>query len=422
MGLPMFSMTTRDSPAECDCCVLQFIVPPRRLLSMTAAYTTQRDPAYASVGAGREARALAQWLQRADVRVDGSRPWDILIRDPRTFVRILTEGSLGAGESYMDGWWDCERLDEMLFRVFRAQLDQTTPRLASQWLRLLALVRNPQSPRRAFQIGRAHYDLGDDLFRAMLGPRMIYSCAYWGSEDDLGRAQERKLDLVCRKLGLERGMRVLDIGCGWGGAARYAAERYGVSVVGITVSQHQAEAAREHCRGLPVEIRLQDYRSPLESRPFDRIFSIGMFEHVGVRNYRVYLETVRRLLAPDGLFLLHTIGTNLSVTATDPWIERYIFPNSMLPSAAQIAAATDGRWVIEDWHGFGPHYDRTLLTWQKNFDEAWPLLRARYGEAFRRMWNFYLLSSAAAFRARRNQLWQILLSPRGIVGGCAAIR
>ena len=315
-----------------------------------------------------EQRALSELLARADVAIGGSRPWDIVVHDERLFRCVMARGSLGAGESYMDGWWDCEQLDEMVFRVRRAQLEQHLPS-SDLWLALLAKLRNPQSRRRAFVIGQRHYDIGDDLYARMLDRRMIYSCGYWRAAADLDQAQEHKLDLVCRKLGLERGMRVLDIGCGWGGAAQFAVERYGVSVTGITVSENQAAAARERCRGLPVEILLQDYRS-LQGK-FDRIFSLGMFEHVGVRNYRTYLNKVRELLAPDGLFLLHTIGSNVSDTTADPWIDKYIFPNSMLPSMAQIAAAAERIWVIEDWHDFGVDYDRTLLCWSRNIESGW---------------------------------------------------
>ncbi len=367
-----------------------------------------------------EHRVLAQLLAPADVELGGSRPWDIVVHDSRMPARVLAHGTLGAGESYLDGWWDCERLDEMLTRVLRAGLDRSLRSARVLQTVLLAKLRNPQSRRRAFIVGREHYDIGDDLFERMLDRRMIYSCAWWRDACDLDAAQEGKLDLVCRKLGLERGMRVLDIGCGWGGAARFAAERYGVTVTGITVSKHQAAAATGRCRGLPVEILLEDYRR-LKGR-FDRIWSLGMFEHVGVRNYRAYLRKARELLAPDGLFLLHTIGSNRSVTATDPWIEKYIFPNSMLPSLAQIGRALEPLWVVEDLHGFGPHYDRTLLAWHQNFENGWPELAARYGERFRRMWRYWLLSSAAAFRARRNQLWQFVLSPDGVPGGYEAVR
>ena len=370
-------------------------------------------------------RAFAELMARAGVTIDGTEPWDLQVHDERMFRRVLAQGSLGAGESYMDGWWDCERLDEMLYRIFQAQIDSDLPSLRQAFAGLRARLLNPQSPRRSFTVGKQHYDIGDDLYERMLDARMIYSCGYWRAARDLeardlDAAQEAKLDLVCRKLGLESGMRVLDIGCGWGGAAQFAAQRYGVNVTGITISRHQAEAARERCRGLPVNILLEDYRSL--TGQFDRIFSLGMFEHVGARNYSTYLQTVRRLLASDGLFLLHTIGSNVSLTANDPWIERYIFPNSMLPSMAQIAQAAEGSWVIEDWHNFGIDYDRTLLCWHERFERRWPEIAAKYGERFRRMWRFWLLSSAAAFRARSNQLWQIVMSPHGVPGGYTEVR
>jgi cyclopropane-fatty-acyl-phospholipid synthase len=356
----------------------------------------------------------------ADVRFDGERPWDITVHDPRLFRRIAAQGSLGLGEAYMDGWWDCERLDELFDRLLSAQLDRraSMPRLLA--LAMRARLTNPQRASRAFEIGRHHYDIGNDLYRRMLDRRMIYSCGYWRDAGDLDAAQEAKLDLVCRKLQLAPGQRVLDIGCGWGGAAAFAAERYGVEVVGVTVSERQVELARETCAGLPVDIRLQDYRDVDER--FDRVYSIGMFEHVGSRNYRTYFEVVRRCLPEDGLSLLHTIGSSVSVTTTDPWIGRYIFPNSMLPSAQQIGGAIERLFVIEDWHSFGADYDTTLMGWHRNFAAAWPELRERYGERFGRMWRYFLLACAGSFRARKNQLWQIVLSPRGVRGGYRAPR
>lgn len=372
------------------------------------------------MGADSYRRAFVALMARAGIAVDGSAPWDIRVVDQRVFRRVMAQGSLGAGESYMDGWWECSQLDEMFRRIFEAQLDFELPSLREVLATLRARLFNPQTPRRAFKVGERHYDIGDDLYQRMLDPRMIYSCGYWRVAQDLNAAQEAKLDLVCRKLGLERGMRVLDIGCGWGGAAQFAAERYGVHVTGITISQNQAEAARERCRGLPVSIQLEDYRSL--SGEFDRIFSLGMFEHVGVRNYRTFFDTVRRLLTREGLFLLHTIGSNSSHGANDPWVERYIFPNSMLPSMAQIANGVEGLWIIEDWHSFGFDYDRTLMCWHDNFELHWHEIAHQYGERFRRMWRFWLLGSAAAFRTRRNQLWQIVLSPHGVAGGYCEVR
>jgi cyclopropane-fatty-acyl-phospholipid synthase len=363
---------------------------------------------------------MERLLALADIRIDGGRPWDIQVHHHDFYARVIAEGSLGLGESYMDGWWDCARLDELVHRFAGAHLDSSVIRWAD-WLHIIKTrLFNRQVRSRAFRIGQHHYDVGNRLFGLMLDKRLIYSCGYWKDATTLDEAQEAKLDLVCRKLGLQPGMRVLDIGCGWGGAARFAAERYEVEVVGITVSQEQYRFATEYCQGLPVEIHLQDYRDM--TGHFDRIFSIGMFEHVGYKNYARYMRVVRQCLKDDGLFLLHTIGGNRSVTNTDPWIDRYIFPNSMLPSARQISAAIEGLFVLEDWHNFGADYDKTLMQWFRNFHDNWKALKQHYDERFHRMWKYYLLTCAGAFRAREIQAWQIVLSPHGVAGGYRASR
>lgn len=354
-------------------------------------------------------------LNQADIRINGNRPWDIRVENDHFYRALLCQGSLGLGESYMAGWWDSPCLDQFFFRVLRAGLDRQVRSRSWLYDSLKARLCNLQKPSRAFTIGRHHYDIGNDLYKHMLDRQMVYSCAYWEDAETLDQAQEAKLHLVCHKLGLEPGMRLLDIGCGWGGTARFAAEHYGVEVVGVTVSAQQVSYGRQICRGLPVDIRLQDYRD-LDER-FDRIVSIGMFEHVGFKNYATYMKVAKRCLKDDGLFLLHTIGGNRSQTRTDPWIARYIFPNSMLPSARQIGSALEGHFVIEDWHNFGPDYDRTLLHWFANFHDAWDTLKERYDDHFYRMWKYYLLASAGAFRARSTQLWQLLLSPLGLLGG-----
>lgn len=359
-------------------------------------------------------RKIEPLLEGADIRIGGDRPWDVAVHDDRFFAHVLGHGSLGAGEAYMDGWWDCPQLDELCARILRARLNLNLRGRHLLLPYLKARLLNLQTPARSFQVGQRHYDIGNDLYQAMLDQRMIYSCGYWRNAANLDEAQEAKLDLCCRKLGLEPGMSLLDIGCGWGGTLRFAVQRYGVKGVGVTVSKEQAKLAEETCSGLPVEIRLQDYRA-LDGR-FDRILSIGMFEHVGVKNYPIFMQTVKRCLVPDGRFLLHTIGRSSSAARNDPWIERYIFPNSMLPSAKQITTAAEGHFVLEDWHAFGQHYDRTLMAWHANFNEAWSDLKAHYDERFYRMWTFYLLTSAGSFRARANQLWQVLFSFNGIEG------
>lgn len=358
-------------------------------------------------------------LKEADILVNGSRPWDLKIHDERAFDRTLAHGSLGFGESYMDGWWDCEAIDQMLTRVFTSNIDKHVRNWRMLAYVLAARTRNAQRKSKAFEIGERHYDVGNDLYKHMLDPRMVYTCGYWKDATDLASAQEAKLDLVCKKIGLKPGMRVLDIGCGWGSFAIYAAQKYSVEVVGITVSKEQITLATKRASGLPVEFRLEDYRDVTGT--FDRIVSLGMFEHVGYKNYRTYMKMAHRLLPDEGLFLLHTIGGNKSVHATDPWIEKYIFPNSMLPSIAQIGSSIEGLFVMEDWHNFGTDYDKTLQQWYANFERSWPELADHYGERFHRMWRFYLLSSAATFRARKNQLWQIVLSKGGLKNGIKTV-
>lgn len=356
---------------------------------------------------------IADLLAQADVHIDGSAPWDIQVHHPDFYRRVLTRGSLGLGEAYMDGLWDAPQLDEFFHRVLRAELNERLGGLHRARILLAALgnlLVNRQSSRRAFQVGERHYDIGNDVFDSMLDPSMNYSCAYWAAADNLDQAQQHKMDLICRKLELQPGERLLEIGCGWGGLAEYAARHYGVEVLGITISHEQLALARQRCAGLPVEIALMDYRELRGG--FDKAVSVGMFEHVGEKNYAHYFDAVNRAISDDGLFLLHTIGSDQTSSYTDPWIDKYIFPNGRLPSARRLTEALEGRFLIEDWHNFGQDYDRTLMAWHANFERAWPLLAGRYGERFFRMWSYYLLSCAGLFRSRQGQLWQIVLSKR----------
>lgn len=370
---------------------------------------------------GRPARnILADLLARADVRLNGDRPWDIRAGHPQLAGRLLAHGALGLGESYMDGWWDCDQIDELARRLVGADLNHIIRSPKELIDCLQARCMNRQCRSRAWLVGRHHYDIGDDLYRSMLDDKMLYSCAYWRDADDLDAAQEAKLELIAGKLRLQPGMKVLDIGCGWGGSAWYLARNHGVTVTGVTISKNQAAAASELCRGLPVDIRLEDYRN-LTGR-FDRIFSVGMFEHVGYKNHKPFMRIVRDLLGEDGIFLLHTIGSNRKSVRTDPWIERYIFPGSTIPSPSQIATACEGLFILEDWHNFGVDYDKTLMQWHRNFEAAWPRLADRYNERFYRMWRYYLLSCAGSFRARKNQLWQLVLSPSGLKNGYQSVR
>jgi cyclopropane-fatty-acyl-phospholipid synthase len=361
-------------------------------------------------------------LALAGVTINGANPWDIKVTNDDFYRRALTEGELGVGESYMDKWWDTEKIDEFIFRVLNAQLDEKIKRKFSILLRLFsARLYNMQSKRRAYIVGEKHYDLGNDLFQNMLDKRMNYSCAYWKDADNLDEAQENKLELICRKIYLEPGMHILDIGCGWGAFGKYVAEKYDVKVTGITVSKEQMTLANELCKGLPVDIRLMDYRQ-LKER-YDRIVSVGMIEHVGYKNYRTFFEIANKCLKEDGLFLLHTIGTNTSENSLGLWSEKYIFPNGMLPSIGQIGKAIENLFIMEDWHSFGQDYDKTLMAWYHNFEMNWGKIKSQYPERFYRMWKYFLLSSAGSFRSRkRSQLWQIVLSKNGVRGGYQSVR
>jgi len=363
---------------------------------------------------------IEKLLSLADVKINGERPWDIQVKNEKLFDRVLAQGSLGFGEAYMDGWWESEQLDEMINKLLAADLDKKVQPWQFVFPYMKSKLVNLQKGKRAFNIGEKHYDIGNDLYSRMLGERMVYTCGYWKEAMNLDDAQEAKLDLVCKKIGLKAGDRVLDIGCGWGSFAKFAAEKYGASVVGITVSKEQLVLAKKMCEGLPVELRLQDYRDVNEK--FDHIVSLGMIEHVGHKNYRTYMKVVRKNLKDDGLFLLHTIAGNQSTTGTNAWIDKYIFPDSMLPSAKQLTSAFEGLFVMEDWHSFGIYYDKTLMSWFQNFDATWPEIKDKYSERFYRMWKFYLLSCAGSFRCRKNQLWQIVLSPNGVRGGYESIR
>ncbi len=366
-----------------------------------------------------------EWVEEiikpTGIKINGSNPWDVKIINPNFYNRVKTQGSLGLGESYMDGWWECNKLDDFFYRILSADIPN---QVGLSFPLIFAIIKanlfNLQAVRRAFQVGEKHYDTGNDLFSKMLGKTMAYSCGYWKNAKNLDEAQEAKLDLICRKLNLKKGQTVLDIGCGWGSFAYYAAKNYKVKVVGITISKEQIKFAENLCKGLPVDFRLQDYREINEQ--FDHIVSVGMFEHVGQKNYKTFMKIARRCLKENGLFLLHTIGSPKSTHTTDPWINKYIFPNGSLPSLKQISTSAENLFIVEDVHNFGADYDKTLMAWHENFVNSWPNLKDAYKDRFYRMWNYYLLSCAGAFRARSSHLWQIVLSPHGVEGGYKSVR
>ena len=366
-------------------------------------------------------KIIGDLLALADIKLQGDRPWDIQVKNEAFYSRVLAGASMALGESYMDAWWQVKDLAEFFNKLLSANLDDVVRQNKQLLFDLLkSRLFNRQSKKRAWQVGEQHYNIGNELYKNMLDKRLVYTCGYWAKADNLDQAQEDKLDLVCRKIGLKAGDKVMDIGSGWGSFAKFAAEKYGASVIGYNVSSEQVSLSRELCRGLPVEFKLKDYREADEK--VDHIVSLGMIEHVGYKNYRQYMKVVERCLSDKGLFLLQTIGSNKSVTYADPWIEKYIFPNGMLPSIKQLASAMEGLFVMEDWHSFGAYYDRTLLAWYDNFFKNWGKIKNNYDDRFFRMWQYYLLVFAGSFRSRKNQLWQIVLSKHGVPGGYKSIR
>ncbi len=370
---------------------------------------------------GKHYKIVKSLLDYAGIEINGSKPDDIIIYDKRFYKSVVNGGELGLGESYMEGWWDSPNPDQFLTKLLNANLQEKVKKSIPTiiWI-MFSKIYNFQSSGRAKIVGKKHYDLGNDLYQIMLDKRMNYSCAYWHSADNLDHAQEQKLELVCKKLQLKEGMEVLDLGCGWGAFGKYAFEKYGVETTGVTVSKKQKELGEKLCQGLPVSFHLMDYRKI--TGKFDRIVSLGMLEHVGYKNYNTYFDTVAQHLKEDGIALVQTIGSNNSVTTTSAWFDKYIFPNGMLPSIAQIGRAIEKKLIVEDWHNFGPYYDLTLMQWHRNFNKNWNKIKNQYDHRFFRMWNYYLLSSAASFRSRFNQLWQIVLTKKGLKGGMEHIR
>ncbi|MDP4038442.1 MAG: cyclopropane fatty acyl phospholipid synthase [bacterium] len=366
-------------------------------------------------------------LNLADIKVGGKRPQDIKVYDDRFYQQALTRGSLGVGESYMDGLWDANRLDSFFYQVFSSHLEEKVKGKLRTNILLYGLkgyLINRQTGKRAYKNAQAHYDIGNDLYRSMLGKTMAYSCAYWEwGAKDIDQAQIDKFDLICKKLGLKKGMKVLDVGCGWGGLPIHMAKKYGCEVTCITPSKEQIAYIKSHIKNEKIIPKLSTWQDFKTRQKFDRIVSVGMLEHVGPKNYQAYFKAMNNLLTDGGIKLVQTIGNNISTQKFDPWMDKYIFPGGILPSIKQIAKACEGLFVTEDWHNFGADYDKTLMAWHKNFLKSYPGLdHQRYDRRFKRMWEFYLLACAGGFRSRNIQLWQIVLSKNGVGGGYKSIR
>ena len=359
-------------------------------------------------------KLFTEAMALGDIQVNGDRAWDFQVKNPAIWQRMLKDGSMGVGEGYVEGWWDVESLDGFLFRIRKYKvLEALSDVFGGSWQNRLYVLQskmlNLQDKEKSKRVAKEHYDIGNDLYTRMLDPYMQYTCAYWKNAENLNQAQENKLDLICRKLKLEKGMRVLDIGCGWGGLLKFAAEKYGIIGVGVTLSKEQQKWGQESVKDLPVEILLTDYRD-YSATPFDRVVSIGVLEHVGYKNHRDFMQIVSNHLKDDGLALLHTIGDSVSTTTTEPWVDKYIFPGGQIPSLQQLSSSWENILTIQDLHNIGLDYDLTLMSWHENFKQSWPELKDKYGEDFYRLWEYYLLSCAGSFRSGYLQLWQMVFT------------
>lgn len=368
---------------------------------------------------------LVKKLAELGVTVGGDSDVDIHINDKYLFVKLYFGRSLALGETYMDRGWEANNLYAFASKMFNSDLAHFFSKrsFGDYWRDISARVRNLQNIVRARQVVKQHYNINDDIYDVMLDESMAYTCGYWPHADNLAMAQVAKANLVCQKLGLESEDKTLDVGCGWGGFADFAARKYGAEVVGVTLSSKQANIAKERTKNLPVEIRTQDYREIHEENVYDKVTSIGMLEHVGVKNYDEFFRIIHRAIKSDGLFLLHNIGSPTPVFRANPWVDKYIFPNGVAPSLSQFIAHAEKYFRVEDVHNFGADYVPTLKAWWENFDNNWKgNLEKNYSERFYRMWQFYLLGFAAAFESRYLQLFQAVLSPKGVHGGYASIR
>lgn len=355
-------------------------------------------------------KKLDEFLKWTWVEFNWPNPRDPEVHDESMYMDVLLKWNLWLWESYMAGKRDCKQLDEMINKIISHDVDKKAGNNLSEFLlNIQSSIINMQSKLRSRVVWKQHYDAWNDLYKLMLDKRLVYTCAYRKNANNIDDAQEAKLKLICDKLYLKPWMHILDIWCGRWSFAKYAAENYWVKVTWITISQEQQKLAQEMCKWLNVEIKLEDYRDTNDK--YDAIVSIGMFEHVGVKNYRKYFEVAQKCLKENWLFLLHTIWWLISTNRTDARTDKYIFPGGMLPSGKQIETALESLFVVEDLQNFGAYYDKTLMARYHNIHKSRPELdQNKYDKTFRRMREYYLQACAGGFRARKLQLRQYVLS------------
>jgi cyclopropane-fatty-acyl-phospholipid synthase len=354
-------------------------------------------------------------LLKAGITIGGNKPYDIHVHNEAFYDLVMTSGSLGLGESYIEKYWDCAQIDEFINRIIRADLSSEVGKDFKSLARIiLAKVKNYQKASQSASDISEHYDIGDGWYESFLDNRMVYTCGYWKNATNLDEAQEAKLNLSCRKEKIEDGMHILDIGSGWGSYAKYVLENFkNVTVTGISNCKTHVQYATNTCKAYKnrVEFQLHDWGKI--AGKYDAIASFGMFEHVGPKNYRRFMKKVYNSLSSDeSLFLLHCISSNTATTSTDPYIQKRIFPGTVIPSVAGISKATDGLLKLEDWHLFGQDYDTTLMAWHNNFVKNFPELFkiGKFNERNFRKQVYYFCMCAGSFRANKNDLSQIVFS------------
>lgn len=334
----------------------------------------------------------------------------VVVKDSKLLAKILRSPSLAFGEGYMKGDIVIQgELEDVLAGFYK-----TSQKLETSWLHRIKKLFLPAkiSVKEAMANAQHHYDVGNEFYKLWLDPLLVYSCAvFLHDSDTLAKAQEQKLDLLCRKVNLQRGQKLLDIGCGWGGLLFHAAEKYGAQVTGITPAEEQAAHIRSEIQkrglGQRVTVIAGDWRT-LQGQ-YDRIISVGMFEHVGQAQYEEFFTVWNKLLASGGMSLLHTIG-RMKEERTDPWIRKYIFPGGFLPTLAEVSDIIGNQgMIISDVENLWQHYAKTLAHWSQNFLASRDKVVAMYGEEFARMWHLYLEGSRAGFLYGSMQLWQIVI-------------
>jgi cyclopropane-fatty-acyl-phospholipid synthase len=367
---------------------------------------------------------LSKLLAAADVQINGTRPWDMQVHNESTYARILKDGDLGAGESYMEGWWDCQQLGVMIEKVLRADvMSKVQLSLVDKAKAVWSMLTGSKSTGSSKEQLCYHYDIGNDLYKAMLDPYMQYTCGFWrNGATTLEQAQLDKLDMICKKVNARQGCKWLDLGCGFSGLMKYATEKYSTVCTGYNLSTDQMGYGRDVlCAGLPITFVEGDFCKTLASvkdGKFDVVTNVGSIEHCGVNRYREFMQNAYNCIADDGVFLTQSIlsGSKDTQYSFLAFLNKYIFPGGVSPTLTQLSQAMEGLFVIEDVHNFGEDYAKTLAAWHANLTQAWASLSAnnpKYTTKFKRMFDFYLLCCAGTFRARGLNLLQIVATKVG---------